>query len=126
MDPKLARLSVVAVALIVACDAPEPEASDAPVRDDELLGTCEAEDDACGGGPGDLTATPHHHRCGVQIDEITASAMEQDFRQRLTALPVDPSAGKNGGGGGGGFAGAVVPTWFHVITDGSKGDAEVS
>lgn len=129
MAPKLACLPVVAAALFFACDAPEPESSAAPVGDDELLGTCEAEDDgACGGALDDLTATPFQRRCGVHVDAIQAAAMEASFASRLTALPGDPSAGKgNGGGGGGGEStGAAVSTWFHVITDGSNGDADVT
>ena len=125
---KLAHPFVVAVAMFVACDTPEP-AGVAPDRDDELLGMClDGDDDACGGSLADITAATRHRRCGVQIDEIQAAALEQRFVQRLAALPADPSAGKgNGGGGGGGGSGAAVPTWFHVIGDGSgSSDADVT
>lgn len=122
MGLKFVRMSVVAAASIVACDAPEPEVSAAPAGGDELPGMCEVEDEGCGAGPADLAIASRMRRCGSELDDLTAAAMELDFKSRLTTLPSDPSAGK----GSGGATGAAVSTWFHVITDGSSGDADVT
>jgi hypothetical protein len=125
---KLDRLFVAAAALFVACDAPEPT-GEAPARDDEVLGMCVdgGDDEACGGAIDDLAIAPRHHRCGVEVDAIQAAALEADFSQRLALAPIDPSAGKGGGTPAPTPTGAVVPTWFHVITDGSNNaDANVT
>jgi hypothetical protein len=122
----LPRTLLVAVALACACDAPDADDARAvdlapAVVDDDALASCLADDDAELDVCEDLAlAAPNYRRCGVHVSEVEAAIYEQAFAARLAIAPPPASAGKGGGGGGGGTpTGGTVPTWFHVITDGS-------
>lgn len=126
----LDRWMLLAGALCFSCDAPDaPEDLAVAAEedsDDDALDVCEMEEEACD-GPSDLAAPGFvHGKCGSHVTEIQAAAMEHEFAQRFAA-PSAPVFGKpgSGGGGGGGGSGAVIPVWFHVITDGTNA-ADVS
>lgn len=111
-------------ATYAGCDAPGAQdelalpVAEVEDADEGDLGACtlDAETEAC-----ELAAANvrRHHRCGVHVDEIQAAAIEADLRHHITNTPPS-SEGKPPPSGGGG-SGAVVPVWFHVITDGSPG-----
>jgi hypothetical protein len=113
----------VVAALFLACDAPE-EAPEVVLEGE--LGMCLDEEDASCDAPADRVSASsnQYKRCGVHVDEVQVVAMEVALAQRITMAP-DTADGKGsgggGGGGGGGGTGAAVPTWFHVITDGTTG-----